>query len=58
MSENQTETYCEECGALKSAGAACLNVGACNAADRAATRNARGTTLKSPLAVTRSGAID
>lgn len=37
---------------------ACLNIGACENADTAATRYARRSTLKAPLAVTRSGNID
>lgn len=37
---------------------ACMNVGACEDADRGATRGARRSTLKSPLAITRTGNID
>jgi hypothetical protein len=37
---------------------ACLNVGACEDADRNATRGARRSTLKAPMAVTIAGNID
>jgi hypothetical protein len=36
----------------------CLNIGACYAADRAATRDAARTTLKAPLAFTIGGNVD
>jgi hypothetical protein len=36
----------------------CGNVGACTSADASATRYARRSTLKAPMAVTRTGAID
>jgi hypothetical protein len=37
---------------------ACMNVGACETADRTATRYARRSTLKAPMAVTIMGNID
>lgn len=50
--------HCGACLDTLAPDGACLNIGACEDADRGATRNARRTTLKAPLAVTRAGNVD
>lgn len=56
----ETVTTCNSCGVTLPPAGACLEIGRCHEADRAATRNATGATHKQavPAAWNAAGTVD